>query len=287
MNYLACNHCHFKNSITTERLVFCKECGKKINANYTDWKKAKFDSSFETYITSETTQNGDFVKIQNSLPKEKNKLFQRGSRFIKSHKNRELKIFVTSTLLQLLLGFLLMNQSFSGDSSRTENKPYLKDVQWANYFVSPQISMTLPFELRESKSVLPGYLHNYLSNDKASKSESSKSFSVTIEEFDVVDGMTIDEKSYLNINDEYMQNPGTSITSVSSVDHLKIKHYATASQYGTYTMDNRNYVYENYTLTSGKKAIKIIISYLEDDKLLRRYAEIVTQSLHRNIDRFI
>lgn len=287
MNYLACNHCHFKNTISTERLVFCKECGKKINTNYTDWKKAKFDSSFETYIASETTRNGDFVKISNSLPKEKDSIFQRSTRFIKSQKSPELKIFVASTLLQLLLGFFLMHQTFSIDSTNTENKPYLKDVKWNNYSVSPHISMTLPFELKESKSVLPGYLHNYLSHDKVSKAESSKSFSVTIEEFDVVEDMTIDEKSYLTINDEYMQSPGTSITSVSSVDHLKIKHYATASQYGSYTMDNRKYVYENYTLTSGKKAIKIIISYLEDDKLLRQYAEIVTQSLHQNIDRYI
>lgn len=283
MNYLVCNHCHFKNLINTERLVFCKECGKKINTNYTDWKKAKFDSSFETYIVSETTQNGDFVKIPDSLPKKKNTIFQRSSSFIKSHKSPELKIFVASTLLQLLLGFFLMNQSFSSDSVNAENKPYLKDVKWTNYSVSPQISMTLPFELKESKSVLPGYLHNYLSHDKASKAESSKSFSVTIEEFDVVEGMTIDEKSYLTINDEYMQSAGTSITNVSSVDHLKIKQYVAASHYGSYIMDNRNYVYENYTLTSGKKAIKIIISYLEGDKLLRQYADIVTQSLHQNI----
>ena len=287
MNYLACNHCHFKNPITTERLVFCKECGKKINSNYTDWKKAKFDSSFETYIASETTQNGDFIKISANPPKEKHRIFQRSNRFIKSHKSPELKIFIASTLLQLLLGFILMNLPLTDDSATSENKPYLKDVKWANYSVSPQISMTLPFELKESKSVLPDYLHNYLSHDKVSKAESSRSFSVTIEEFDVAEDMRIDERSFLSITDEYMKSPGTNITSVSSVDHLKIKHYATASQYGSYTMDNRNYLYENYTLTSGKKSIKIIISYLEDDKLLRQYAEIVTRSLQQNTGRFI
>lgn len=52
-------------------------------------------------------------------------------------------------------------------------------------------------------------------------------------------------------------------------------------------MDNKNYWYENYTLTSGNKSIKIIISYLDGDTLLPTYSDVVTQSLHCNIDRLI
>jgi hypothetical protein len=176
-----------------------------------------------------------------------------------------------------------LNLPVKNDAFTSEVKPYLKDVKWANYFVSPHISMTLPFELKESKSVLPGYLHNYLSHDKVSKAESSKSFSVTIEEFDIFESMTIDENFYISINDEYMQRADVRIINTSPMDHLKIKHFATTSHYGSFLMDNKNYIYENYTLTSGKKTIKIIISFLDDDKLLRQYADIVTQSLHQNI----
>lgn len=264
-------------------MVFCKECDKKINNNYTDWKKAKFDFSFDTYITKETTQNGECIKIPNIIFKEKENLFKRTNHFIRSKTSSEFKIFLCSTILQFLLCFILMNSPVSGNSSTTENKHYLKEVKWNSYSISQQISVTLPFELKKSKSVLPEYLHNYLSYDKASKAESAKSFSVTIEEFDVHEGISIDEKSYLTINDEYMQSPETYITSASKVDHLKIKHFNSTSQYGSYTMNNINYLYENYTLTKGNKAIKIIISYLDGDKLLRKYADIVSQSLQNNI----
>ncbi|MBC7694523.1 MAG: hypothetical protein H7141_03660 [Burkholderiales bacterium] len=283
MNYLECNHCNFKNTITTERMVFCKECGKKIDNNFVDWKKSKFDSSFETYIARETTENGEFIKISNPIFKEKENLFKRTHHFIRSRTSSEFKIFLGSTILQFMLCFILMNSPVSVNSSTNENKHYLNEVKWNNYSISQQISITLPFELKKSKSVLPEYLHNYLSYDKASKAESANSFSVTIEEFDVYEGINIDEKSYLTINDEYMQSPGTIIASASVVDHLKIKYFNSSSQYGSYTMNNKNYVYENYTLTKGNKAIKIIISYLDGDILLRKYADIVSQSLQNNI----
>ncbi|MES2567020.1 MAG: hypothetical protein V4565_09155 [Bacteroidota bacterium] len=286
MNYLECNHCNFNNPINSERMVFCKECGKKINNNYTDWKKTKFDSSFQTYVAKETNEI-ESINVPQLLYKKKENLLIRTGKFLKSNTSSELKIFVASTILQIILFFVLINNSFTKDAVTAENKPYMKDVKWANYSISEQINLTLPFELKESKSILPDYLHNYVTNDKVLKAESSKSFSVTIEEFDVDEGINIDEKSYLTINDEYMQSPSTYITMTSPVDHLKIKQFNTSIQFGSYTMNNNKYLYENYTLISGNKAIKIIISYLDGDKLLRQYAGIVTQTLHQNISKLI
>lgn len=79
-----------------------------------------------------------------------------------------------------------------------------------------------------------------------------------------------------------MQNTNTQISASSSVDYFKINNFNSYSQYGSYILDDKKYLFENYTLTHGDKTIKVIISYLDGDKILRKYADIVSQSLVNN-----
>jgi hypothetical protein len=46
-NFLICDNCQHKNTVTSERNVFCKGCQKKLANNYLDWKKGKFNSPLE------------------------------------------------------------------------------------------------------------------------------------------------------------------------------------------------------------------------------------------------
>jgi hypothetical protein len=278
-NYLTCDSCQHKNIINSERIVFRKNCHKKLVNNYIDWKKTKFDSSFETYIAKETLEKTTSNEEINITPEKRTNVFKQSKLF--SNTSTELKIFISSSILQIIIYFFLTSNS-SNAILLSDKTSYLNDINWNKHSITQNLSITLPFKLKEAKSVLPEYLKNYQNNEKSLKAESSKSFSVTIEEFDINEGLNIDNETLLSIKDEYMQDSNSDITSSSTVEHYTIKKINSYSQYGTFTLDSQNYNYENFTLTSGNKIIKIIISYQVGDNLLRKYADIVSQSILDN-----
>lgn len=61
-NFLICDNCQHKNTVTSERIVFCNGCQKKLANNYLDWKKGKFNSPLEEkkYIFQRTVNQSLF-----------------------------------------------------------------------------------------------------------------------------------------------------------------------------------------------------------------------------------
>ena len=104
-NYLSCDSCQHKNIINSERIVFCTNCNKKLVNNYTDWKKTKFDSSFETYIAKETLEKNTLNEEINITPEKKKNIFKQSKLF--SNTSTEFKIFLSSSILQIIFYFFL------------------------------------------------------------------------------------------------------------------------------------------------------------------------------------
>jgi hypothetical protein len=281
-NYLICDNCQHKNVVNSERIVFCKQCQKKIANNFLDWKKTKFNSSFETYVDGLNDYNESIplkTNVEENTEKKK-KIFKSSL----SSPSKKSIIFIASLFIQLVLvAFLLNNQNFENISNdKKSNANYLKEVKWVNYPITQNLSLTLPFELKESNSILPCYMHNYIDNDKCNKAESSQSFSVTIEKMKFNSYLNIENADLISINDEYMQTPGVEILKEEGL-HLMLRDYKTYVEYGSYLLNGNEYLYENYTLTKGNEGVKIVLSYLKNDKILCQYADIVTKSLLKNI----
>lgn len=281
-NYLICDNCQHKNAVNSERIVFCKQCQKKLANNFLDWKKTKFNSSFETYVDGLNDYN-ESIPLKTSVDENtenKKKIFKSSL----SSPSKKSIIFIASAFIQLLLvAFLLNNQSFeniSGEKKSSAN--YLQDVKWGTYPITQTLSLTLPFELKESESILPCYIHNYIENAKSQKAESSQSFSVTIEKMKFTSYLNIENANLISVNDEYMQTPGVEILKEEGL-HFTLKGYKTYVEYGSYLLKGNEYLYENYTLTKGNEGVKIVLSYLKNEKLLCQYADIVTKSLLKNI----
>ncbi|SFN46536.1 hypothetical protein SAMN05428949_2926 [Chitinophaga sp. YR627] len=49
MTYLKCKSCGHYNELKSEFLTFCAECGKKLSANYADWKLKNPEGTFEQF----------------------------------------------------------------------------------------------------------------------------------------------------------------------------------------------------------------------------------------------
>lgn len=280
-NYLICDNCQHKNTVNSERMIFCKGCNKKLSNNYLDWKKTKFNSSFETYVEQLNDYNDSIPlkTISEENTKNKKSIFKTAL----SSPSKKSVIFITSVLIQLLLvGLLTQNQNtlYSNNQKKPEAN-YLNNVKWGNYSITQNLALTLPFELKESESVLPSYMHNYIENDKSRKSESSQSFSVTVEKMEFNSFYKVQDADLISVNDEYMKSPGITILKDEGLRTI-IKGYKTYVEHGSYILNGNEYLYENYTLTKGNEGVKIILSYLKNDDLLCKYASIVTQSLLNN-----
>ncbi len=286
-NYLICDNCQHKNTVNSERIVFCKKCDKKIHNNYLDWKKTKFDSSFETYVGelnefNETVPEKTILKdpIQKKKPLFKSSI---------SSPSKDSIIFITTVFVLMLIAAFIMNSNEDipttiGRKTAYNASPtthYLNEVKWGTYPITQTLSISVPFQLKESASVLPSYMENYIGNHKSSKAESSNSFSVTIEKMDFDPNYKIQNSDFVSVNDNYMKSPGVSILKEEGL-HTMIKGYKTYVEHGSYFKDGNEYLYENYSLTKGNEGVKIILSYLRHDALLCKYADIVTQSLLKN-----
>jgi hypothetical protein len=49
MYFLKCNECGHLNELKTEYLTFCSKCNKKLDNNFSNWKKNNPDGTFEDY----------------------------------------------------------------------------------------------------------------------------------------------------------------------------------------------------------------------------------------------
>lgn len=49
MHYLKCSQCGHANLLKTEYLTFCSSCNRKLENNFTEWKKQNQDKSLEEY----------------------------------------------------------------------------------------------------------------------------------------------------------------------------------------------------------------------------------------------
>ena len=83
MNYLTCTYCQHQNSILTNRVIFCEQCGKKLNNNFIDWKTNNSQQSFYTYVEKELVQK----KTNVQSPKIESHFL---SHFIRNIKNQTL-----------------------------------------------------------------------------------------------------------------------------------------------------------------------------------------------------
>ena len=57
MYFIRCENCGFENPLKTEYLTFCENCGRKLNENFTDWKKLHPEKDFEDFRKGHLRKN--------------------------------------------------------------------------------------------------------------------------------------------------------------------------------------------------------------------------------------
>ena len=285
-HYLTCEHCRSKNAITSERHVFCLNCSKKLPNNYLDWKKSKADASFETYLKEIALQ----TENESELFRKKEMIsvaVERRSLVRSFLKNRDAKIVTAFVICSFILAMCFTAEKYkqrpvidpANLASITQD--YVQQVKWGNYTIANNLKLTLPFELKEAESIVPDYVYQYTHGVKSKKANICNSFSVTVEEIELGD-MHISESTFAELKDAWMNDHNTAFVDNPVTERMSIKGYKTQMAYGSYDLNGQRYNYQNYTLLGNNKAVKIIISYLQNDQLLCDYADIISKSIYAN-----
>lgn len=273
MNYLICNHCQCNNVVNSERTVFCKYCSKKLENNFIDWKKSKMDNSFDTFLSTQTNKNATELKVVD-LKKQSNYKFN----VLKNKHNLALLSFI---VICWFVVFGTLKNSLGYFNS--ENAIPITEISWKKYQLGGDIKIDLPIPLKKQETRLGCYLAEMIGNVKSSHAEtSSKSFSVSVEEIEIQNTYMLGYTPLLDVYDEYMTSSHGEFYLHKDLTATRIKNYMSYIDSGSYLLNGESYLYENYTLYKQNKAIKIIISYLENDKTSNLYSEIIAKSLFSN-----
>lgn len=275
MNELICKYCNSKNVIENENVIFCSNCNKKLELNYIDWKFKHANPNFKKFVNEFESYN----KYYEAVLQEKNIVLEK-----KSNRKDLLKFSLSLVVIAFLFCYVIINQQNQISLfSSSQNTNYLLENKWTNYTVGDGLSITLPFELKYNETIIPQELVFYSSSVKSRRAESSRSFSVTVEEYELNNLFSENHHQFKDIQDEYILSSGNNTKQIYESDNLKIRNYITTIDHKGFIMDGEEFVSDNYTLIKGKKGIKIIVSYLKHNKLLRKFADVVNESIYKNV----
>lgn len=92
--FLKCSHCGHLNEMTSEYMVFCSSCGKKMENNFTEWQRRNPGNSFEDYKQKACMS-------ENQIPPE---IPQKKKNSLKSRSLKEKILIVVITALSAAAG---------------------------------------------------------------------------------------------------------------------------------------------------------------------------------------
>lgn len=275
MKKLICENCFTENEIKNEQIVFCLKCHKKLALNFTDWKHQHPEPDFEAYTNEFEKHNSEVLRVSEQNQAQK----------IKLNSDKTFLRFAASIVLIIVVFLVCMqnqrNTLFDPHYLRN-NTTCIHETQWENYSIGDSLSITLPFSLKYCPTVISPFLAEYTHSITSRRAECSQSFSVTIEEYELSPYFATNHHDFYNLQDEYVLESNAAVYQVSENEILKMKNYDVDLTHNTFVANNNKYLSDNYTLIRGKTGIKIIVTYLKNDPLLNKYADIVNESIYKN-----
>lgn len=281
MNYLVCNHCNHKNAVYTPHLVFCNQCQKKIKNNFTDWKKSNNGALFENYISLETTTDASPINIERPI---KLGWYKKSQLYFEQKANRDVKVIIGVVAFQLVLFAFLMklqNNSLALSNKETSND-FQSSANWRTRSITKDISVSVPYNLIKVPTTLSLFMQDHITKSNSLRAEMAGSFSITVESFEMNRDYPIPHDMLYQVKDEYMQLAQFEYPDSDKIEHIKTKQYQTTVRYGEYTLNSKQFLYENYTLIKGYSVVNVTLSYLKDEDVLYDYASEISESLLKN-----
>ena len=168
MYYLKCSNCGHLNQVSSEYMVFCTKCRKKLDNNFPNWKLKNPGKSFNDFKELVCLSESDLASIQPVKKKSKRK---------------GLKYFImTIILMGVFYGIGYIGTNYIIKYFKTEKTP--KEIltqDWVrDTYGSYGLSVETPFRLTKGELPVPEALKQYVDQMDTYEYKSKKGFKVMI-----------------------------------------------------------------------------------------------------------
>lgn len=272
-SYLRCNHCNHLNEITSEYMVFCAACGKKISNNFTEWKQRNAGKTLEDYKQSVGVPE-EAVVSASSAGKRKNTL--------KSRPLKEKIVIVVITALAASFGGWAGSSAVKAIKNGKKTNVKILENQWVRKtYGDLRLTLETPWELQASGGELP------LDESVAAVIEKMETFENPSEDFKVMIN-TIKYKPEVGQLDfrggadgsinGIRNNPGVT-NFIYKEDPFSTNTIPGVLQRGSYTQDSFDIEFINVILMSELNAWQVSIFMKSKDKVAKQAADRIIQSI--------
>lgn len=267
MYYLKCNNCGHLNEVKNEYLSFCSSCNKKLENNFTDWKKGKYNKTLD-----------DFKQLMCVSDTE----LQNKSRRIRS-KPKSLKYWIG---FAVTFAIFYAIGHFGGESiikiikSEKTSKEVL-DQRWIKKtYGNYGLTVETPVKMTKGDMPIPDNIRQVIDQMDVYDYKSNDGFKVIINsiKYNPSVGQT-DLKGAANgsINQMKMQKGVTDVD--YSEDYLSKNKIPGFVQKGTYKFNGVGVEFINTGFSKGLILWQVMVMYQTEDEVGRTAAKRVIESI--------
>lgn len=148
MHYLKCTHCGHLNEVNSEYLVFCSNCKKKLDNNFSAWKKTNPSGTLADFQKNVCT-----TRTESATPTQVKRTKERKALFLLIG----FAIGVVFTIASLFtVGLIMTGDKVMALLTPQETSQDLLKAEWSRKtYGSLGLSVELPFELKNKAVPVP------------------------------------------------------------------------------------------------------------------------------------
>ncbi len=267
MHYLKCNNCGHLNEVNGEYLTFCSKCNKKLENNFSDWKKRNPEKSLEDFKQLICISASD---IQNSKLRTK-------------AKPKGLKYWIGFSVAFAV--FYAIGQ-FGGEaivkyfkSDMTSNE--ILSIEWTKATYGDYgLTVETPFKLTKETMQIPENVREFIEQIDVYASNEDEGFKVmlnSIKYFPVVGQADLQGAANGSINEMSMQKDVTDFAYTE--EYIYLDDFPGFVQNGTFKHNGVEIAFINAGFAKGLNLWQVMVSYWGDDEIGRKAAKRVIDSI--------
>ena len=275
MYYLKCTYCGHLNEVKGEYLIFCSHCNKKLNNNFSDWRKRNPERSFDDFkqliCISDETILQENTKVKPSISK--------------SSKSTKYWIGFTFAFALAILIFYAIEKYgtetivkfFRSEKTSEEalNKKWTKQT-YGGY----GLTVETPAPLNRGELAIPDNVKQFVDKMDTYNYLSEKGFKIMINSIkynQVVGTVNLQSAADGSANEAKMQKGVTDFT--YNEDYVYLEDIPGFIQKGTFKTLGIEYEFINAGYAKGLNLWQVWVGYQADDETGRIAADRVIKSI--------
>jgi hypothetical protein len=272
MYYIKCSHCGHLNEVKSEYQVFCSGCNKKLENNFSDWKKRNPGKTFDEYKQLVCVSENE---IQSVAPVKESKPRKGLLVFIGIAAIAAIAYAIGSLAGDTIVRFL----KYEKTSKEVLGNDWIKKTYGFGLTVETPVIMT------EAELPIPDNVMSVIEKYEAYNYNSAKGFKVLINSIKykpVVGELSLQGAANGSVNEMKMQK------GVSGFDYTEAS-YSKGDipgfiQKGTYKQDGIEIEFINTGFMKGLILWQVFVAYQSDDEVGRIAAQKVIDSIEISED---